>query len=71
METDSGGYGRKLTFGDINGGLNYVADSTALKTYGRPDGFQPSLPLRGATGLAGVNESTVQFQPSLPLRGAT
>lgn len=38
VETDSGGYGRKLTFGDINGGLNYVADSTALKTYGRPDG---------------------------------
>lgn len=38
VETDSGGYGRKLTFGDINGGLNYVADSTALKTYGRPNG---------------------------------
>ncbi len=38
VETDSGGYGRKLTFGDINGGLNYVADKTALKKYGRPDG---------------------------------
>ncbi len=38
VETDSGGYGRKLTFGDINGGLNYVADKTALKAYGRPDG---------------------------------
>ncbi len=38
QETDSGGYGRKLTFGSINGGLNYVADSTALKKYGRPDG---------------------------------
>ncbi len=38
VETDSGGYGRKLTFGDINGGLNYVTDSTALKKYGRPDG---------------------------------
>ena len=38
VETDAGGYGRKLTFGDINGGLNYVADKTALKAYGRPDG---------------------------------
>lgn len=38
VETDSGGYGRKLTFGDINGGLNYVADAEALKKYGRPDG---------------------------------
>lgn len=37
-ETDAGGYSRKLTFGDINGGLNYVADSTALQTYGRSDG---------------------------------
>ena len=38
VETDSGGYGRKLTFGDINGGLNYVADEDARKAYGRPDG---------------------------------
>lgn len=38
VETDSGGYGRKLTFGDINGGKDYVEDSTALETYGRPDG---------------------------------
>ena len=37
VETDSGGYGRKLTFGEVNGGLNYVTDSTALKSYGRPD----------------------------------
>ena len=37
-ETDAGGYGRKLTFGNINNGLNYVYDSEALKTYGRPDG---------------------------------
>lgn len=56
-----GGYGRKLTFGDINGGLNYVADSTALKTYGRPDGFQPSLPLRGATAIY-CNGCTVNCQ---------
>lgn len=38
VETDSGGYGRKLTFGEINGGLNYVENLEALKKYGRPDG---------------------------------
>lgn len=38
LETESGGYGRKLTFGDINNGKDYVADSAALKNYGRPDG---------------------------------
>lgn len=38
IETDTGGYGRKLTFGDINNGKNYVEDATALKLYGRPGG---------------------------------
>lgn len=38
VETDSGGYGRKLTFGDINNKKNYVEDQTALKAYGRPNG---------------------------------
>lgn len=38
VETDAGGYGRKLTFGDINNGKNYVENSAALKLYGRPDG---------------------------------
>ena len=38
VETDAGGYGRKLTFGDLNGGKNYVEDASALKLYGRPDG---------------------------------
>lgn len=38
IETDTGGYGRKLTFGDINNDKNYVEDATALKLYGRPDG---------------------------------
>lgn len=38
IETDTGGYGRKLTFGDINNGKNYVEDANALKLYGRPDG---------------------------------
>lgn len=39
IETDTGGYGRKLTFGDINNGKNYVEDATALTLYGRPDGW--------------------------------
>lgn len=38
IETDTGGYGRKLTFGDINNGKNYMEDATALRLYGRPDG---------------------------------
>lgn len=38
VETDSGGYGRKLTFGEINAGVNYVEDLEALKKHGRPDG---------------------------------
>lgn len=38
VETEDGGYGRKLTFGDINNGVNYVADAAALQLYGRPDG---------------------------------
>ena len=38
VETDAGGYGRKLTFGDINGGKDYVEDAAALNVYGRPDG---------------------------------
>ena len=38
VETDSGGYGRKLTFADINGGKAYVEDAEALEKYGRPDG---------------------------------
>ncbi|MBR3225942.1 MAG: hypothetical protein IKF78_11540, partial [Atopobiaceae bacterium] len=31
------GYRRKLTFGDINGGLNYVADENAKQVWGRWD----------------------------------
>lgn len=38
VETDSGGYGRKLTFGEINNGKDYVEDAEALKLYGHPDG---------------------------------
>ena len=38
LETDGGGYGRKLTFGSVNGGKDYIGDAEALKAYGRPDG---------------------------------
>lgn len=38
IETEGGGHGRKLTFGSVNGGKDYVEDAVALKLYGRPDG---------------------------------
>ena len=34
----TGGYERKLTFGDVNGGQNWVGDADALARGGRPDG---------------------------------
>lgn len=34
----TGGYERRLKFGEINGGLDYVADDTAKQLYGLPDG---------------------------------
>lgn len=34
----TGGYERKLTFGDVNGGRNWVGDDDALERWGRPDG---------------------------------
>lgn len=38
IETDGGGYGRRLTFGDINGGKDYVEDADATEVWGHPDG---------------------------------
>lgn len=38
VETDTGGYGRRLTFGDINGGKDYVEDTFATEVWGHPDG---------------------------------
>lgn len=38
IETEGGGHGRKLTFGSVNRGKDYVEDAAALKLYGRPDG---------------------------------
>ena len=37
VETESGGYGRRLTFGDINGGKDYVEDAEATEIWGHPD----------------------------------
>lgn len=34
----TGGYDRKLTFGDVNGGQNWVGSANALARWGRPDG---------------------------------
>lgn len=38
VETDAGGYGRRLTFADINGGKEYVEDAAATAVWGHPDG---------------------------------
>lgn len=38
VETDGGGFGRRLTFGDINGGKDYVEDASATEIWGHPDG---------------------------------
>lgn len=44
VETDTGGYGRRLTFGDINDGRDYVEDAEATKVWGHPDGNGGILP---------------------------
>nr|DAG63833.1 MAG TPA: tail protein [Caudoviricetes sp.] len=38
VETDGGGYGRRLTFGNVNGGLDYVEDAAATQVWGHLDG---------------------------------
>ena len=38
VETEGGGYGRRLTFGDINDGKDYVEDAEATAVWGHPDG---------------------------------
>ena len=37
VETESGGYGRRLTFADINDGIEYVEDEEATKIWGHLD----------------------------------
>lgn len=44
VETESGGYGRRLTFGDINDGKDYVEDAEATAIWGHPDGEGGILP---------------------------
>lgn len=44
VETDGGGFGRRLTFGSINGGKDYVEDAEAAKVWGHPDGKGGVLP---------------------------
>ena len=44
VETESGGYGRRLTFSDINGGKDYVEDADATTVWGHPDGEGGILP---------------------------
>ena len=38
LETEGGGHSRKLTFGSVNGGRDWVGDDAALERYGVPDG---------------------------------
>lgn len=38
VETDGGGYGRRLAFGDLNNGKDYVEDAAATEVWGHPDG---------------------------------
>ena len=47
VETDGGGYGRRLTFGDVNGGKDYVEDADATAVWGHPDGNGGTLPAVG------------------------
>ena len=44
VETEGGGYGRRLTFGDINDGKDYVEDAEATAIWGHPDGEGGILP---------------------------
>ena len=44
VETDGGGFGRRLTFGSINGGKDYIEDAEATKVWGHPDGKGGVLP---------------------------
>lgn len=44
VETDTGGYGRRLTFAEINGGKAYVEDAAATKVWGHPGASGGVLP---------------------------
>ena len=36
-ETEDGGYGRRITFADLNGGKEWIEDANATRRFGRPD----------------------------------
>lgn len=36
-ETEDGGYGRRITFADLNGGKEWIEDADATRRFGRPD----------------------------------
>lgn len=44
VETESGAYGRRLTFASINGGRSYVEDTAATKVWGHPGASGTILP---------------------------
>lgn len=52
VETDSGAFGRRLTFEAINGGKTYVEDAEATKIWGHPG--KTGLPLPACTSY--INE---------------
>ena len=58
--------GRVSTHAPLAGSDTPIRASTGLR-----HGFQPTLPLRGATLTSSGRSSLHMFQPTLPLRGAT
>lgn len=44
VETETGGYGRRLTFASVNGGKSYVEDAEATKIWGHPGANGTILP---------------------------
>ncbi|WP_195762840.1 phage tail spike protein [Eggerthella guodeyinii] len=47
VETEGGGYGRRLTFESVNGGRGYVEDAEATAIWGHPDGSGGIAPAVG------------------------
>jgi phage minor structural protein len=47
VETEAGGYGRRLSFADINGGKAYVEDTTATEALGYVGADGHRMPLEG------------------------
>lgn len=47
VETETGAYGRRLTFAEVNGGLDYVEDAEATKAFGHYDSIGNIVPAVG------------------------